>query len=1256
MRTHWDFINRGGEALWRQIKTSTPILLVLVMLFLLVGIWWLAPRLTWHGHPLPIDLSMQVALTVILLLIPTLLWALLLRGRYNKLDAERKHEAVVKDDLCLPFVRAQEQSLDHSLTMLRQNMASRNYLYKLPWYLVLGQETAGKTSFINRSNQNFALTGVTKAGSSKKSYREESLAYTIDWWIGNEAVLIDPPGELISQQDSKAHDSVDEPTDRAGDSDGLPPAHDARAERKLPLGIHKRLWDNLVDWLGRNRGRRPLNGIVLIVDIAALLSQLPSDRKALAILLRTRLYELTQQLGTRLPLYVVLTKFDLLEGFDEFFARLPRAVRDNIFGFTFTLASVDNYDAWLEELATRYDTFIQQINEQVFDALADPHTLEQRERIFSLVRQLAGMRPTLFDFLGEILSSDRYAVPALTRGMYFSSVYQQGLLSNAFVTAAARSYGMSAPLSEAKSDARSVIYFAQQLFQQVIYPEAGLAGDNVKVLASKRRLLLLSSAVAVLGCLLVIGGWRYYFGINHDQAGSVLAKSKAFSGRDIDTRVDPTGRNLLVPLDQIRDAVSVYGDYREAWPLVSQMGLYQGREIGPKVDAAYLRLLSQHFLPALASGVIDAINAAPPGSNQRLAALRVYRMIEDRQNRRASIVEDWMSKQWQSAFPGQGDVQKGLMTHLDYAMKYADADLPQYRPLVGQVQQELRQIPLPQRVYMGMKQDAQESLHAPLDLRNEIGPAFDVVYRMVVSPATASASTAGVPAAATAATVDNLTIDTLLTAKGFRGYFEPHSKDMTDLAMIDQWVLGERGSLDYSDEDKKVLAEGIRSIYTADYIDTWRRSLNQFNVSDLNDMAQAVTVLENITGPSGPFRRLLETVRDNTVIYQPVVAATGAAKQQAEAELSADAGREQAMRISRAFAPLTDLLIAKGDKPSYFDETMQAIGGLYTYMKAVQDSPDRGKAALKAVLDRFALTGPDPIASLQRIATGLPEPLNGQVKKLADQSSQVLMIEALRELEKRWDSDVYSFYSERLASRYPFNPASNTDASLEDFEAFFGPQGRLQQFNDQYLKLFLKDNLDALYSESRGGYLVRADVMTQLQAADRIRDAFFNNRGALNVQFIVEPLGLTPNRRSSVLDVDGQLIPYNHGPSNPVGLIWPNTLGDAAQSKVTMVNLGGNSQGVAYHGPWSLFRLLSQGHLGGATATSVDLGFEAGDGVMRYRITAEKANNPFTQRSFNGFALPRKLLQDAAAATPEAAVDERAPSATARGSSGAPPR
>ncbi|POM15219.1 hypothetical protein CSX04_08035 [Burkholderia cepacia] len=306
---------------------------------------------------------------------------------------------------------------------------------------------------------------------------------------------------------------------------------------------------------------------------------------------------------------------------------------------------------------------------------------------------------------------------------------------------------------------------------------------------------------------------------------------------------------------------------------------------------------------------------------------------------------------------------------------------------------------------------------------------------------------------------------------------------------------------------------------------------------------------------------------------------------------------------------------------------MQAIGSVQDMLVKVQDSPDRGKAALTVMLDRFALRGTDPLGNLHRVATGLPEPLNRQVKKLADESSDVLLIEALRELEKRWNTEVFSFYSQRLANYYPFNPNSRTDASVEDFTAFFGPQGKLQDFRDKYLKLFLEDNLEALYSERRGGYLMRTDVSKQLEAADRIRDAFFNSRGSMAVHFTIEPLGLVPTRRSSVLNLQGQLITYSHGPSETVGVIWPNTLGGSPESRMTLVNGDGNSSSLVYKGSWSLFRLLSQARLNGATATTVDLSFTASDGGMRYRITADKSNNPFTQRLFHGFALPGTLLQ-----------------------------
>lgn len=1217
IRQLWSLFRRWNGVFFRHFKSSTPVLLVVGAALLLIGIWWLGPQWTWRDQQPLAPLSVRIALTLILLVIPIVIWGMTMSARYKKLDAERKIEEEIIRDPCLPFIRAQERLLDRNLNHLRENLQRSDYLYKLPWYLVLGQENSGKTSFINRSNQNFTLTSVAKASAGSHHKQDPNLAYPVDFWIGNESVLIDPPGELISQMEFERvplADGEELITDANGDIEIVSGQKNHR--RELPPQTHKRLWLNLVDWLKRNRDRRPLNGIVLMVDITSLLEQSPSDRKTLAILLRARLFELSKELGTRLPLYIVLSKFDLIEGFEEFFARLPRSVRENIFGFTFTLDSVTNFDAWLEELATEYDRFIRRLDDQVFDALSDAGTLEERERLFSLVAQLAGIRPILLSFLNEILGTDRYSTPALVRGLYFSSVYQQGLLNNAFVTAAANSYGVTVPIPEAKRESRSLIYFSQQLFQQVIYPEAGLAGDSVNVLARKRRLLVLHSSVAALACLLMLGGWQYYYGVNRDKALDVMVKSKEFSDYAIDSRIDATGRNLLEPLNQIRDAVAIYEDYREAWPLISDMGLYQGKLIGPKVDEAYLTLLSKRFLPALATGMIDAINAAPPGSNSQLATLRAYRMIEDKENRRAVFVENWMQKKWQESFSAEAEIQHALMQHLEYAMKYTQADLPQYRKLVARVQQLLRQIPLHQRVYMTMKDESQERLRAPLDLRNEIGPAFDIVFE----PAEGISENGELE--------QYLQIASLLTTKGFKEYFEPHSKDMADLAMIDQWVLGERRKIDYSEADKQILAERIRALYTADYVNTWRQGLNAINVTDFNDVSHAVNVLENVSGPATPFRRLLDTLRDNTQIYQPVVAVDGVAKVEAESKLHEDVGRQQAARIERAFSSLTTILQAKGDKPSYYEETQQGIILLYDYMRNVQDSPDRSKAALKAVLDRFSLKGPDPISNLQRMATGMPEPVKLYVIKLADESSKVLMIEALRELEKLWDQEVYSFYSQRLANRYPFNPASPIDASLEDFEAFFGPQGRLQQFTDKYLNLFLKDNLNALYLKSHGTYLVRMDVMKQLEAADRIRDSFFNNRGALNIQFTVEPLGLTANHRSSLLNVDGQLIPYSHGPSNHVGLIWPNTLSEGAESKMVVVNGNGNSSGLSYRGPWSLFRLLSQGHLNASTVDGVDLSFKVGGGAMRYRLTAEKANNPFTQRSFDGFVLPRTLLED----------------------------
>jgi type VI secretion system protein ImpL len=468
----------------------------------------------------------------------------------------------------------------------------------------------------------------------------------------------------------------------------------------------------------------------------------------------------------------------------------------------------------------------------------------------------------------------------------------------------------------------------------------------------------------------------------------------------------------------------------------------------------------------------------------------------------------------------------------------------------------------------------------------------------------------------------------MLTAKGYRDYFEPRSQRFAEMAMIDQWALGERAQLDYSDADRKALSERVRNLYSADYIDSWRRALNAFSVADFSDLDHGVDILEQLTGPAAPLHRLLETVKDNTSLSSSLAIEvpdeiTGLRPTNSKPE------QLQAVAIQRAFAGLNAMLQATGEKPSYYDETVAAIAAVHDYAKAVQDSPERGKAALHAVLQRFSMTGHDPIGTLQRVATGLPEPINQQVKKVADQTARVLNVEALRELERRWDAEVYSFFQQRLAGRYPFVVRA-PDASLDDFEAFFGPKGRLQQFHDQYLKVFLKDNLEALQASRQGQSLIRSDVIEQLELADRIRETFFDQRGNLSVQFSIEPLGLSANQRTSLLDLDGQLISYTHGPTQIVGVVWPNTLGQQVRSTLPVLRQTGNSSSLDYRGPWSMFRRLSRGSLNGRTATSVDLSFRTGDGVMRYRLNAEKAFNPITQQPFKGFTLPRGLLEQSA--------------------------
>lgn len=1170
-----------------------PMLLLLCFILLNIAIWWAGPWLEVSGtFPLTTVVARAIA-SVGLTLLCAAIWGLLQWRKLQGFEQKQEREELFRQDPIKLHEERQEAELNNVVAHMQKNVKKRDPLYALPWYLVLGLEEAGKTSLINRSGQNFTLSSVMRASGQKSENQ-----YSFDWWIGDQSVLIDPSGKLLAQGYQSESSLAGDKNSEGGNGE-----------------TERRLWKHFVEWLEKTRTRRPLNGIVLAVDVAHLATASTTERLAYAHILRARLKELVETVAIELPVYVALTKLDMLYGFEPCFRNLSKEEREQAFGFTFKLDNAQNPDAWLTQFVEEYEHFIQRFNAHIPRASSVAMEHEERAALYSFSRQLAGLKEILIQFFSETLTSDQFSMAAMIRGAYFTSVYQQGVPTNAFDDAASRRYGLVKMVNRAQNAKNSTVYFTYKLFRDVIYAEAGLAKDNKKVTRKNRRLIGLTVTACSIASALLIGSWQRYYAANVEHSNAVLTQVNQFKNELPENIYAASQQDILDALNNIRQATLEFGYFREKSSYMSDMGLYQGRTIGPMVEETYLNLLRTRYLPMLMSAVIVNLNQAET-DDDKLAALRVYRMLTDSQGRFKNIVLDYFSRHWQQEYPGRRAIQEQLNGHLDYAMDHTDLArdraqgdetaeqvLRPFEQTIAQSQINLGTIPNEQRVYRNLKLNAQTVLGPAINLRSLVGPVFDMVFEEQVMNGS------------------GLYIPQMLTKKGFEEYFVPQMESVSELALVDSWVLGQSQSAEFSEADKQALRDKVRQLYISDYTRTWQAAISEINMKYFGDMNDAVTVLDNITGSIEPLQRLLRTLENNTQLFSSFEG-----DDMAKNALLQSPKYQVAAEIDKPFSELNRMLAPVGNKPAYINEVLASVDDLKLYLKGIQTAPDMGMAALDATKARMKLVNADPIYTLKRIASGLPKPLDRMIGKLADESWYVVKQEAIKYLEVRWHNDVFRTFQEKLADRYPFNPVSRKDASLADFEEFFAPNGTLQAFYNNQLKIFVDEHM-TLSDDENGQSVVKAEVLDQIHQAQQIREAFFNRKGVLDVSFSVEPLRLTGNKRRSVLNIDGQFLTYSHGPRENVELIWPNTLRDSAVSKITLIPTKSNlsPRSMVIQGPWAFFRLLDEGDVVAASTTSVDYKFTVDGGDMVYRVNSEANVNPFTQRLFHSFRLSNSL-------------------------------
>jgi type VI secretion system protein ImpL len=622
-----------------QILTARWFLALLGTIFLALLVWFVGPLFGFAGHePLA---STAVRWWVIAALFTIWLLTQLIRALRARLRNRKLVDGLTADEAPPdPAETASHEELavlrerfSAAMSMLRGSEGRRRlggqWVYDLPWYLIIGPPGCGKTTALVSSGLRFPLA---------EQFGQDAIAgiggtRNCDWWFTDEAVLLDTAGRYTTQDSYAAVDSA--------------------------------AWRNFLDLLKQYRPRRPLNGVLVALSLSDLMTQSAGEREAHARAVRARVQELYKRFNLRLPIYVLFTKADLVAGFTDYFADLGEEGRRQVWGVSFPYPEQPGSDA-LAALPAERDQLIERLDQRLLGRIQDERNPQKRRLVFGFPRQFAALGTAIDAFLDAAFAPSRFEQRPLLRGVYFTSGTQEGTPIDRVLGAIAADFGVSregpAPfVGTAKS------FFVTRLLRDVVFPEAPLAGLDPRL--ERRRRWLRRGAYAGTGALALLAAlaWTSSFSRNHAYVRDMGATVAAIEERiDAMTPAQRDPVSLLPLLNELRTLPGGYEERDQGTPWGMGLGLYQGDKLGSQAQLSYRRVLHRALLPQVILRLEEQIRQVSTEPEYLHAALRVYLMLDDcrvspddaREVRpdcisrySADEVQDWVIADWRRNLP-----------------------------------------------------------------------------------------------------------------------------------------------------------------------------------------------------------------------------------------------------------------------------------------------------------------------------------------------------------------------------------------------------------------------------------------------------------------------------------------------------------------------------------------------------------------------------------------------------------------------------
>ncbi|CAN7150238.1 type VI secretion system membrane subunit TssM [Paraburkholderia sp. SIMBA_054] len=1081
-------------------------------------------------------------------------------------------------------VAALKQRFDEAMTILRKARVKgrfgSQYVYQLPWYMFVGAPGTGKTTALLHSGLKFPL--AERLG--KQAVGGVGGTRNCDWWFTDDAVLLDTAGRFTTQ------DSFAE-ADQAA-------------------------WGGFLQLLRKYRPRRPLNGVIVALSVQDLLQLSDTQRTVQAGAVRERLKELYTRLGMRFPVYVVVTKCDLLAGFAEFFDDLGRDEREQVWGVTFPYVAQGGPDEALASFPGEFAALEKQLQARVLHRMQQETDTRRRALVYGFPQQFAGLENMLTGFLQETFSTSRFDEAALLRGVYFTSGTQEGRPIDRVMSAVASALGLQRQVV-LPDPASGRAYFITRLMRDVIFQEAGLAGTNPKL--ERRRTWLQRIALGLIGIAVVLALVLFFVSYQRNRAYIANVEQHVTELQKLaqNTRAGDDPLALLPLLNAARDLPGGYADRNKSVPWLSRLGLYQGDKLGLEAQASYRRLLKQTLLPLVVHRMEDELRRGDANNPDfQYEVLRAYLMLGDSAHFDADSVRLWADIDWRRGplSNASDDQRNDIDSHLAALFQPAqfDASLPLDKDLIAQARTTLAKMPLAQRMFNRVARDLEQAKLPPFSVAAAAGRnAALVLVRKSGAPLTRGVSGA-------------------YTRAGYQKFGQLRDEAVVDVAK-DNWVLGREESV-LTPNGIDDLKSAMTQLYYDEYIKQWDALLADVAVVPFDGVEKGARVANVLAAPDSPLKAFmlaasqettLGTVKTGGSLVEQGVGALGNKLDAVKKRLENALGNQpddaapppaQVNPVDAHFQALHELAGKPGAAgPVPLDTQLAALKDAASYLEASDAARKQGLPAPPG----------DALNKLKQVAQGAPAPLAGIANDVANGGSTLMVGGERARLNALWQANVAQLCRQALDGRYPLVRGSNRDAAPDDFGRILGPGGLIDDFFQKNLATLVDMSGPQWRWRTGADSLgIPVDVLAQFQWAAQIRDAFFRAGGRdVSVRFTLKVLDIDPAIDHATIDIDGQQLVAAHVDQSMV-FQWPSGKG-TGQAHVDFDPSGDSARA---DGPWALLHLMDNARLQPtAQADRFKMTFETDGHPLVLQLDASSVTNPFRRGVFEQFRCPDRL-------------------------------